>query len=101
MSNKTLDEVLAEIKSLEKQALELIQQEQIEEEKAQILLKKQGTRLLAEKEEQIRALLKECETIAEEYDVTFYWQGPTYGMGGGYYPKSSYSPGWQSSSAEC
>lgn len=69
-----------------------------------------------EANEKIAALLKhaeeaisQAESIADEAGVDFYWDGPTYGMGGTYYPakvveEQGYryiEEGWNSSSGSC
>ena len=53
------------------------------------------------------AALKEAEKIAIATNQYFYWDGPTYGMGGSYYPEGhtdicgDENNGWQASSMSC
>lgn len=54
------------------------------------------------------AALKEAEKIAIANDEMFYWDGPTYGMGGYFYPGESTdnwgdvkTDAWQASSMSC
>lgn len=54
------------------------------------------------------AKIHEAETIADENNVSFQWDGPEYGMGGYYEPKytdsngyTSFGAGWSASSHSC
>jgi len=54
------------------------------------------------------AALKEAEKIAIANNDSFYWDGPSYGMGGYFYPGTSTDSWgdtredyWQSSSSSC
>lgn len=54
------------------------------------------------------AALKEAEKLAIANDETFYWDGPTYGMGGYFYPGETTdnwgdakTDAWQASSMSC
>jgi hypothetical protein len=71
---------------------------------------KEANKLISDKLEQVYALIKECEKIADENQVSFNFQ-VEYGMGGYYYPKekdeegnwkeSSSEVGWHASSQDC
>jgi hypothetical protein len=53
----------------------------------------EASKLIAEKIAQAEALIKECEKLGKENDVSFSWN-LAYGMGG------YYGPAWGSSSEE-
>lgn len=68
--------------------------------------KQEANKLIAEKLGQIDALYAECEKLADEFDISFCVDGPTYGMGGYYNPTRSkdgsyYEDGWLASSHSC
>lgn len=82
-------------------------------------MSKTPEQILQEAEEEIKAKLSIAETainmaekIAEDNGLVFSWDGPTYGMGGTYYPagyQDEYRDrpstedelGWQASSHSC
>lgn len=51
--------------------------------------------------------LKEAVAFAREKNIQFYYEGPSYGMGGSFYPEreegkyGEVSNGWQASSQSC
>ena len=50
---------------------------------------------IAEKIKEANAALKEAQKLADENGTYFHWDGPAYGMGGGYQGKN-----WNSSNCE-
>ena len=49
--------------------------------------KEEASKLIAEKIAEIELSFKEIQAIADENGISFYWSGPTYGMGGSYTSK--------------
>ena len=53
--------------------------------------RKEANAKIAKKLADATALIRECETIADEFGVEFDWDGPEYGMGGSYTPDFEHS----------
>jgi hypothetical protein len=79
---------------------------------------KEANAKISELLKQVDVKFEEIAKIAEEFGLFVYWDGPSYGMGGSYTPKSEayeYKPeyaeddwepsdedyGWRSSSSSC
>ena len=80
------------------------------------LTQQQASAEIAKKIGEARTLIAECESIADQSGVDFAWDGPGYGMGGSYTPRtlkdtvtdpddqdswSASNEGWQASSQSC
>lgn len=50
------------------------------------MTKEEATKAIAEKLAAVNTLIQEAQKIADEHQVSFGFDGPTYGMGGGYTP---------------
>jgi len=86
-------------------------QDEETQKKAKEVRRRDATKQISDKLEAVKALLKECEGLAEDAAITFNFS-PAYGMGGTYNPVSLkeeyklvgdeyYEVGWVSSSANC
>lgn len=60
------------------------------------LTQQEANALVADYVKQAEELIAQASAIAEEYDLSFNWEGPGYGMGGWFS-----SGEWQSSSSSC
>lgn len=52
------------------------------------MTKEEASKAIAEKIAEAEKLLNEATIIADEHDIYVRWNGPAYGMGGSYTPKS-------------
>lgn len=57
----------------------------------------EAMKLVQEQLKKAEAALSEAQRIADKHQVSFYWDGPTYGMGGHYNPKPLNEDGFVSS----
>lgn len=81
---------------LKKQIAELTEQLAVLQSKEVELKERKANERIAEILAQVEALLAEAAKVADDAGVTFYWDGPTYGMGGWYESNE-----WQSSNSSC
>jgi hypothetical protein len=60
--------------------------------------KEEAAKKIADLLEQADALIAQAVGVSEESGISFYWDGPKYGMGGYYNPEED---GWNTSAHSC